>query len=86
LPKPEGVSSFRSVKWAADGRSLLVDMLDRDTKRRRVFYVFNVGGKSEKIITIDDDTDPKWQASLSAIVEPHPSDPLTVLFCSEKDG
>ena len=86
LPKPEGVSSFRSVKWAADGRSLLVDMLDRDTKRRRLFYVFNVGGKSEKIITIDDDTDPKWQASLSAIVEPHPSDPLTVLFCSEKDG
>lgn len=86
LPKAEGVSSFRSIKWAADGRSLVVDVLDRDTKRRRLFYVDSAGGKGEKIITLDDDTDPKWQASLSAIVEPHPTDPRTVLFCSEKDG
>ena len=86
LPKPEGVSSFRSIKWTANDKSLVVDALDRDTKRRRLFYVANAGGKFEKIITLDDDTDPKWQASLSAIVEPHPADPLVVLFCSEKDG
>ncbi|HXF43711.1 MAG TPA: S9 family peptidase, partial [Pyrinomonadaceae bacterium] len=86
LPKAEGVSSFRSIKWAADNRSLIVDRLDRDTKRRQLFFVFNVGAKNEKVITIEDETDPKWQAPLSAIYEPHPTDAFKLFFCSEKDG
>ncbi len=86
LPKPEGVSSFRRMAWAADGRSLIVDRLDKDTKRRQLFYVHNDGGKSEKIILITEETDEKWQAPLSSIFEPHPTDPNKLFFASERDG
>src|SRR5690606_5400363 len=86
LPKPEGVSSFRRMAWAADGRSLIVDRLDKDTKRRQLFYVHNAGGKSENIILITEETDEKWQAPLSSIFEPHPTDPNKLLFASERDG
>src|SRR3982751_1386951 len=46
LPKPEGVGGIRSIKWAADGASLVVDRGDKDTKRRQLFYVHNVGSKA----------------------------------------
>lgn len=86
LPKSEGVSGFRRMAWAADGRSLIVDRNDKDTKRRQLFYVFNVGSKDEQIINISDETDDKWQASLSVIFEPNPKDAGQLFFCSEKDG
>jgi dipeptidyl aminopeptidase/acylaminoacyl peptidase len=86
LPKPEGVSSVRRMVWASDNRSLLVDRIDKDTKRRTLFYVYNVGSKSEKIIPIVEETDDKWQASLSNIFEPSPKDPRELFFVSEKDG
>ena len=86
LPKQEGVGNFRGVKWAADNRSLIVDRNDKDTKRRQLFYIYNAGGKDEQIITVADETDEKWQAPLSAIFEPDPSDPKQVFFCSEKSG
>jgi dipeptidyl aminopeptidase/acylaminoacyl peptidase len=86
LPKPEGVSSFRRMVWAADNRSLIVDRLDKDTKRRQLFYVYNVGSKAEKIILITEETDDKWQASLSSIFEANPSDPAELFFGSERDG
>ncbi len=86
LPKPEGVSSIRRMVWAADNSSLIIDRIDKDTKRRQLFYVYNVGSKSEKIIPIIEETDDKWQASLSSIFEPNPKDPSELFFGSEKDG
>jgi dipeptidyl aminopeptidase/acylaminoacyl peptidase len=86
LPKPEGVSNFRSLKWAADGSSLIVDRVDKDTKRRQLFYVHDVGSKGEQMILVTEETDDKWQAPLSAIVEPNPKDDSELLFGSERDG
>ncbi|MBK9165091.1 MAG: alpha/beta fold hydrolase [Acidobacteria bacterium] len=86
LPKPEGVSSFRRMVWAADNRSLIVDRLDKDTKRRQLFYIYNVGSKDEKIILVTEETDDKWQAPKSAIFEPNPKNPAQLFFASERDG
>jgi dipeptidyl aminopeptidase/acylaminoacyl peptidase len=72
--------------WTADNRSLIVDRLDKDTKRRQLFYVYNVGGKDEKVILITEETDDKWQPPLSAIVEPNPKNPAQLFFGSERDG
>lgn len=86
IPKPEGVSFIRRIVWAADNRSLILDRVDKDTKRRQLFYIHNVGSKDEQIITVADETDDKWQASLSSIIEPNPKDPKQLFFGSEKDG
>ena len=86
LPKQEGVGNFRGIKWAADNRSLIADRNDKDTKRRQLYYIHNVGSKAEQIILITDETDEKWQAPLSAIFEPNPTDANQLFFCSEKDG
>lgn len=86
LPRPEGASFIRSVKWAADNASLVVDRVDKDTKRRQLFYVHNVGSKAEKIILVTEETDEKWIAGLSSIVEPNPRKPAQLFFGSEKDG
>lgn len=86
LPKAEGVSSFRTIRWAADGKSLIVDRNDKDTKRRQLFYIQDVGGKGEKTILITEETDDKWQAPLSALIEPHPKNAGQLVFGSEKDG
>ena len=86
LPKPEGVSNIRGLKWAADGRSLIIDRVDKDTKRRQLFYVHNVGAKDEQIILVTEETDDKWQAPLSAIFEPNPKDETELFFASERDG
>ena len=86
LPKPDGVGNIRSLKWAADGKSLIVDRVDKDLKRRQLFYVDTVGGKAEQIILVTEETDEKWQAPLSSIVEPNPKDPDQLFFASERDG
>ncbi len=86
LPRPEGQSYFRRMVWAADGRSLIVDRNDRDTKRRQLFYIRNVGGKDEQTIVITEETDDKWQAPLSTIFEPDPKDSARLFFGSERDG
>ncbi len=86
LPKAEGVSYIRSVKWAADNASLIVDRIDKDTKRRQLFYVHNVGSKAEHIILLTEETDEKWVAGLSRIVEPNPQNAAQVFFGSERDG
>ncbi|MGI8812209.1 MAG: alpha/beta fold hydrolase [Pyrinomonadaceae bacterium] len=86
LPKPEGVSNFRRIVWAADGRSLIADRVDKDTKRRQLFYIHNVGAKDEQTILVTEETDDKWQAPLSSIVEPNPNDASELFFGSEKDG
>jgi dipeptidyl aminopeptidase/acylaminoacyl peptidase len=86
LAKPEGVSFIRRMVWAADNRSLILDRVDKDTKRRQLFYIHNAGAKDEQIITIADETDDKWHASLSSIIEANPKDPSQLFFGSEKDG
>lgn len=86
LPKPEGVSSFRRIAWTGDNRSLVVDRVDKDTKRRQLYYVHNVGSKDEQVILITEETDDKWQAPLSVIVEPNPKDATQLFFGSERDG
>lgn len=86
LPKPEGVANFRRMVWTPDGSGLIVDRIDKDTKRRQLFYVNNPGGKAEQIITVTEETDHKWQAQLSVIFEPHPSRPGELFFGSERDG
>lgn len=86
LPKPEGVANFRRVAWTTDGSALIVDRVDKDTKRRQLFYVGSPGGKAEQIILITEETDDKWQAPLSGIFEPHPSRPGELFFASERDG
>jgi dipeptidyl aminopeptidase/acylaminoacyl peptidase len=86
LPRAEGASFVRSLKWAADNSSLLVDRVDKDTKRRQLFYVHDVGSKAERIILVTEETDAKWIAPLSRIVEPNPKDASEILFASEKDG
>lgn len=86
IPKPEGASYLRSLDWAADNRSLIVDRVDKDTKRRQLFYVYNVGGKDEQTILLTEETDAKWIGSLSRTVEAHPKDNAQILFASERDG
>jgi dipeptidyl aminopeptidase/acylaminoacyl peptidase len=86
LPKEEGVSNFRRMAWTADGQNLIVDRVDKDTKRRQLFFIHSPGGKGEQIIPIADETDDKWQASLSIIFEPNPKDPSQLFYGSEKDG
>jgi len=85
LPKAEGVSGFRRMVWTADGKNLIVDRVDKDTKRRQLFYVANAGDKSEKISVITEETDDKWQAPLSAIFEPNPRNANELFFASERD-
>jgi dipeptidyl aminopeptidase/acylaminoacyl peptidase len=86
LPKPEGAGFIRGLRWAADNSSLIVDRVDRDLKRRQLFYIHDAGSKAEQIILVTEETDAKWIASLSSLVEPNPQDEAQILFGSEKDG
>jgi dipeptidyl aminopeptidase/acylaminoacyl peptidase len=86
LPKAEGLGYLRSIKWAADNASLIIDRIDKDTKRRQIYYVNNVGSKAEQTILVTEELDEKWIAPLSRIVEPNPQDDSQILFASEKDG
>jgi len=86
LPKAEGAGYIRGLRWAADNQSLIVDRIDKDLKRRQLFYVHDVGSKAEQTILITEETDEKWIAPLSSIVEPNPNNDAQILFASEKDG
>jgi dipeptidyl aminopeptidase/acylaminoacyl peptidase len=86
LPKPEGAGYIRGLDWAADNSSLVVDRIDKDTKRRQLFYIHDVGSKAEKVILVTEETDEKWVASLSGIVETNPKNNAQILFGSERDG
>ena len=86
LPKAEGVGYIRGLRWAADNSSLIVDRLDKDLKRRQLYFVHDVGSKAEQAILLTEETDAKWIAPLSRLVEPNPKDDAQVLFASERDG
>lgn len=86
LPKSEGVGYIRGLDWAADNRSLVVDRIDKDLKRRQLFFITDIGAKDEKVALVTEETDEKWVAPLSRIVETNPKDSSQVLFASERDG
>jgi dipeptidyl aminopeptidase/acylaminoacyl peptidase len=86
LPKAEGASYIRGLDWAADNSSLVVDRIDKDTKRRQLFYVSDVGSKGEQTILVTEETDEKWVAPLSGLVETNPKNDAQILFASERDG
>ncbi|MEZ5428148.1 MAG: alpha/beta fold hydrolase [Pyrinomonadaceae bacterium] len=86
LPKSEGESYFAGIEWAADDSSLIVNRVDRTQKRRQLFYVYHVGRKDERTILVTEETDDKWIAPLSGIVEPNPTDAAQLFFGSERDG
>ena len=89
LPAPEGVSYIRGFRWLPNNMSLLIDRIDRDTKRRQLFLADLGSGTlladEEPLTLIDEESDAKWVASLSRIVEPSPKGDQ-VLFASERDG
>ncbi len=86
LPKAEGVGYIRGLDWAADNSSLIVDRIDKDLKRRQIFYIHDVGSKAEQVILVTEELDDKWIAPLSGIVEANPKDASQILFGSERDG
>ncbi|MCP9493106.1 MAG: S9 family peptidase [Pyrinomonadaceae bacterium MAG19_C2-C3] len=101
LPAPEGASYIRGVRWSDDNAGLIVDRIDRDTKRRQILYTVIANSTSaltnnkakangavetsDVFLLIDEETDDKWIASLSRIVEPAPKGDA-ILFASERDG
>jgi dipeptidyl aminopeptidase/acylaminoacyl peptidase len=82
LPAPEGASYIRSFRWMPDNTALLIDRIDRDTKRRQLFLASAIDGKSN---LLDEEQDAKWIAPLSRVVEPSPKGDR-ILFASERDG
>ena len=82
ITAPEGTSYIRRFDWTPDNNSLIIDRIDRDTKRRQLFLVNADSGAS---FLIDEETDAKWVAPLSRIVEASP-DSKQLLFASERDG
>jgi dipeptidyl aminopeptidase/acylaminoacyl peptidase len=86
LPRSEGAGYIRGLRWAADNSSLIVDRIDKDLKRRQLFYIHDIGSKGEQVILVTEETDPKWIANLSRFVEPNPRDDSQIVFGSERDG
>ncbi|MBA3805570.1 MAG: S9 family peptidase [Acidobacteria bacterium] len=82
LPAPDGVSYIRSINWTPNDASLVVDRIDRDTKRRQIFIASTTDGAAT---LLDQETDSKWVAQLSRIVEVSPKGDQ-LLFASERDG
>lgn len=82
LPEASGASYIRGFKWMPDGAGLLIDRIDRDTKRRQIFLASVSDGISR---LVNEEWDAKWVAPLSRIVEPSPG-ALKILFASERDG
>ncbi len=82
LPAPEGASYIRGVRWTPDSMSLIIDRIDRDTKRRQIFLV---DAKDGAATLIEEETDAKWIAPLSRIMEVSPKGDQ-LLFASERDG
>jgi dipeptidyl aminopeptidase/acylaminoacyl peptidase len=85
LPKPEGAAYIRSLNWMADNKTLIVDRVDRDTKRRQIFLSVVGDQKADTSVLLAEETDTKWIAPLSRIVEPAPIG-NRVIFASERDG
>jgi dipeptidyl aminopeptidase/acylaminoacyl peptidase len=85
LPKAEGESYFQGLEWLADGKTLLVDRVDKTHKRRQIFVVqFN--DEKSKAFLVHEETDEKWIGSPARILEANPQNANQFFFGSEKDG
>jgi dipeptidyl aminopeptidase/acylaminoacyl peptidase len=82
LPPQEGVAYIRGLQWTRDSAALLIDRIDRDTKRRQLYLANPDDGT---VNLIDEESDAKWIAALSRFVEVSPKGGR-VLFTSERDG
>ena len=82
LPPAEGVGYIRGLRWTPDSNTLVIDRIDRDTKRRQIFYA---GAKDGVATLYIEETDAKWIAPLSRIVEVS-TNRNNLLFASERDG
>ncbi len=82
LPAPEGVSYIRGLRWTPDSMALIIDRVDRDTKRRQIFMANASDGAAT---LVDEEADAKWIAPLSRIIEVSPKGDQ-LLFASERDG
>ncbi|MBA3335317.1 MAG: S9 family peptidase, partial [Acidobacteria bacterium] len=85
LPKAEGASYLRNLQWLADGKRLLIDRVDKDTKRRQIFLT-KVSENKTEVFLVDEETDAKWIGGPSRTLEPHPKIADQFLFTSERDG
>ncbi len=86
LPAPEGMSYIRSYRWFDDGKQILVDRIDRDTKHRQIFLANVQNPNADDAVTLlDEETEPKWIAGLSRYVEPS-SKGDKIFLTSERDG
>lgn len=82
LPAQEGVSYIRGIRWTPRGNVLVIDRIDRDTKRRQIFYANSGDGLG---VLVDEEVDDKWIAPLSRIIEVSPQGDK-LLYTSERDG
>jgi dipeptidyl aminopeptidase/acylaminoacyl peptidase len=82
LPAPEGVSYIRGFDWLPDNSTLVIDRIDRDTKRRQIFTANANDGIAS---LVQEETDAKWVAPLSRIVEVSPQN-NALLYASEESG
>lgn len=78
----EGVSYVRGIRWAPDSKGLVIDRIDRDTKRRQIYFT-NAGDGVSTLV--DEEVDAKWVAPLSRIIEISPNGEQ-LLYASERDG
>ena len=86
LPTQEGEAYISGLKWLADGKTLIVDRIDKTHKRRQMFVgTFNEENRSEVFLLWEED-DPKWIGRISRIIEAHPTNPNFFFFASEKNG
>jgi dipeptidyl aminopeptidase/acylaminoacyl peptidase len=82
VPPPEGASYIRGVRWTPDSTALVIDRIDRDTKRRQIYLV---DAKDGAAVLVEEETEAKWIAPLSRIIEVSPKGDQ-LLFASERDG
>jgi hypothetical protein len=70
--------------WTSEAKASSLTV-DKDTKRRQLYFVNSPGSKSEQIISITEETDDKWQASLR-LSSGESKNAGELFFSSEKDG
>ncbi len=85
LPKAEGASYLRNVQWLEGGKRLLIDRIDKDTKRRQIFLA-NISESKTEAFLVDEESDAKWIGGPSRTIEPHPQNANQFLFTTERDG
>lgn len=90
LPPAEGASYLRGFDWSPDDSVMLIDRIDRDTKRRQLFRADIPRNAAAQITEVRaelvyGEIEPKWIAPLSRLFEVSPKGDQFFL-ASEQDG